>query len=209
MKVEVWSDVACPFCWLGKAHLQAALRNAGVEADVEFRSFELAPAAGPARPVREYLEERYGAGPGIDASQARLRAQGAAVGLAYDFERMLMANTFDAHRVHHLAKARGLGEALMERLLRAHHGEGADVSDHATLRRIAGEAGLDGAEVESLLMGDAYATEVRADEALARKYGIRGVPFFVFDGRLALSGAHPVEVFEEALRQVKAQAPRV
>lgn len=204
MKVDVWSDIACPYCWLGKHHLRQALENAGIQADVEFRSFELQPGATRARPAREYLAERYGSLRAIDAAHERLQQQGRAVGIAYDFERALMSSTFDAHRLHHLAKARGLGEAVMERFLRARQAEGADVSDHATLRGLATEAGLDAAEVAAVLARDAYAEDVRRDEAQARAYGIQGVPFFVIDGRYALSGAQPVAVFEAALAQVAA-----
>ncbi|HVM45026.1 MAG TPA: DsbA family oxidoreductase [Candidatus Thermoplasmatota archaeon] len=207
MKVEVWSDIACPYCWLGKHHLQEALRRSGAtDVEVEFRSFELQPDARRARPVREYLAERYGSLAQVDAAHERLARAGRAVGIAFDFERALMANTFDAHRVHHLAKARGLGERVMERFLRARQGEGADMSDHATLRRLALEAGLDGAEVDEVLASDAYAAAVRADEAQARAYGIHGVPFFLFDGRYAVNGAQPVEVFEQAIAAARGQA---
>jgi len=218
LKIEVWSDIACPWCWLGKRHLQEAIRRTGVAAEVAFRSFELQPQAGAPRPVREYLAERYGSAAWIDAAlnapagasasslsaiaaaHARLEEAGKAAGIAYDFEPALVVNTFDAHRVAHLAKARGLEEPVMERLMRAAHGEGADVSDRATLRALAVEAGLDAAEVDAVLAGDAHAADVRHDEALAARYGIRGVPFFVFDGRIALSGAQPVDVFERVLR---------
>lgn len=208
MKVEVWSDIACPYCWLGKHHLQEAIRRAGADdVEIEFRSFELQPNARATRPVREYLAERYGSLAHIDAAHERLARAGRAVGIDYDFEAALMANTFDAHRLHHLAKARGVGEAVMERLLRARQGEGADVSDGATLRRLAIEAGLDAAEVDEVLAGDAYADDVRGDERAARELGIQGVPFFLFDRRYAVSGAQPVEVFEQALAAARGSAP--
>ena len=203
MHISVWSDIACPWCWLGKHHLQQALANTGVQADVTYRSFELQPNARGARPVREYLQERYGSLQQIDAAHARLTAAGKAVGIDYDFDRALMVNSFDAHRVHHLAMARGLGEPVMERFMKARQGEGADISEHATIRALAVEAGLDGAEVDGVLAGDAYAAEVRADEEAAREIGVSGVPFFVFDGKHALSGAHPVEVFERALAMAR------
>ena len=209
VKVEVWSDVACPFCWLGEHHLLEAARRSGEPIEVEFRSFELQPNAQSSRPVREYLAEKYGSTAGIDAAHARLAASGRAVGIAYDFERALMANTFDAHRLHHLAKARGIGGAVMERFLRARQGEGADMAHHATLRALAVEAGLDGADVDRVLSSDEFAAEVRADEEQARAYNIRGVPFFVFDGRLAVSGAQPIEVFEQAIAQAKATGPAI
>lgn len=208
MKVEVWSDVACPFCWLGKHHLLEAARRTGAPVEIVHRSFELQPGATRTRPVREYLAERYGDLRAIDASHERLARAGDAVGIAFALERALMANTFDAHRLHHLAQARGIGEIVMERLMRAQQGEGADMADHATLRRLAVGAGLDAAEVDQVLASDAYAEDVRADQEQARKYGIRGVPFFVFDGRLAVSGAQPVEVFEQVLRENAPEAER-
>jgi predicted DsbA family dithiol-disulfide isomerase len=204
--VEVWSDIACPWCWLGKHHLEAAIRGLGEPVEVEFRSFELQPQAGASRPVNEYLAERFGDARAVDAAHERLALMGRAVGIEYDFERALMSNTFDAHRVHHLAQARGVGPAVLERLMMARQGEGADVADHATLVRLAVEAGLDRAEVEQVLASEAYAAEVRADEAKAATYGIRGVPFFVFDGQLAVSGAQPVAVFEGALREAAVHA---
>ncbi len=196
--VEVWSDIACPWCWLGKHQLEEAVRRSGfADVQVEYHSFELQPDARGARPVREYLRERYGHD--LAGAHTHLERAGREVGITYDFDRALMANTFDAHRLHHLAKAHGLGQEAMERFMRARHAEGADMSDRATLRRLAVEVGLDALEVEEVLAGDAYADAVRADERLARRHGIHGVPFFIFDGRYALSGAQPVATFERAL----------
>lgn len=207
MKIDVWSDIACPWCWLGKHHLEEAVRRSGIEVDVAFHSYELDPTVRGARPVREYFAaERPGALASIVASQDRLTEMGRHVGITYDFERQLMANTFDAHRLHHLAKARGLGGPVVERFMRARHAEGTDTSDHSTLRRLAVEAGLGAAEVDEVLAGDRFADDVRADEALAVSRGIQGVPFFILDGRLAVSGAQPVEQFEAALREAVALA---
>lgn len=207
IQVDVWSDIACPWCWLGKHHLQEALRRTGLEGevDVAFHSFELQPNAGAPRPVREYLQERYGSAMQIDAAHARLVEAGKKVGIHYDFDRALMVNTFDAHRIHHLAQAQGKGEAVMERLMRARQGEGADISDHAALRQLAVEAGLAAADVDRVLSSDEYADQVREDEAAAQEIGIGGVPFFIIDRKYALSGAQPIEMFERTLRQAKAQ----
>lgn len=203
LKVDVWSDIACPWCWLGKHHMQEAIRRSGrTDVEVEFHSFELQPDAHGARPVREYLMERYGSTRNIDAAHDRLAQAGRAVGIAYDFERALMVNTFDAHRLHHLAKARGLGDVVVERFMKARQGEGADVSDRATLRRLSIEAGLDATDVDRVLASDEYADAVRADEESARELGIHGVPFFVFDGKYGVSGAQPIEVFEQVLGQL-------
>jgi len=208
LKVDVWSDIACPWCWLGKRHLEVALREAGAsDVEVQFHSFELQPGAGKSRPVNEYLVERFGSKAAVDAAHERLSRAGRAVGLEYDFEAALMANTFDAHRLHHLAKARKLGAEIMERFMAARQGEGADMADHATLRRLALETGLDGAEVDRVLASEEYADAVRADEAAARELGIGGVPFFVIDGKYALSGAQPVATFVRALQMARGEAP--
>lgn len=209
MKIDVWSDIACPWCWLGKHHLQEALKRTNLDATVEFHSYELQPGAGAPRPVRDYLLEKYGNAETVDAAHKRLADMGRRVGITYDFERALMANTFDAHRLHHLAKTRGLEEPVMERFLKARQAEGADMSAHDTLRRLATEAGLDPKDVDDVLGSDRFAEDVRRDEALASQYGIRGVPFFVFERRFALSGAQPVEVFEKALREARLTPPTV
>ena len=208
MRVDVWSDIACPWCWLGKRHLEEAVRRLGLEGkvEVEMRSFELAPRQGASEPAKGILARKFGSAEAVEQAHRRLAAMGERAGIRYDFERALVANTFDAHRVHHLAKARGRGAQVVERLMRAYHGEGADLADHATLRRLAAEEGLDAGEVDRVLASDAYADEVRADEAEAAALGIHGVPFFVLDGRYGVSGAQPVEAFERALRT--ALAPR-
>lgn len=200
VRIDVWSDIGCPWCWLGKHHLEEALRRSGIAAQVELRSFELNPRAGATRSARAYLLERFGSGEAIDAAHARLRSMGERAGIRYDFDRALVANTFDAHRIHHLAKTRERGAEAMERLMRAYHGEGADLADHDVLRALAAEIGLDAGEVDETLASDAFAREVREDEAAAREVGVQGVPFFVFDGRYAVSGAQPVDVLVEALR---------
>lgn len=204
MRIDVWSDIACPWCWLGKRHLEVALERSGLAADVRFRAYELQPGARQSVPARDYLRARYGDDAAIDRIQARLAAMGDRVGLPYDFERQLMANTFDAHRVHKLAEDRGVGGAVLDRFMRAYHAEGADLADHATIRRLAVEAGLDAGDVDAALASDAYAAEVRRDEAEARAVGVEGVPFFVVDGTRALAGALPVEVFERALAEIAA-----
>lgn len=207
LRVDVWSDIACPWCWLGKRHLELAIERAGArDVEVEFHSFELQPNARESRPVKEYLVERYGSAEAVDAAHERLARAGAAVGLDYDFDAALMANTFDAHRLTHLAKERGVGARVMDRFMRARQGEGADMADRATLRRLAVEAGLDGAEVDEVLASDKYVDAVRADEHIARELGIHGVPFFIIDGKYALSGAQPIESFERAFAMARGAA---
>jgi predicted DsbA family dithiol-disulfide isomerase len=200
--VEMWSDVVCPFCWIGKRHYEEAVRRLGAPNGFRLvqRAFELNPAAGAPMPVYDYLAKKYGGGPEWGrAMTRRVAAMGANAGLTFDFDRALAVNTFDAHRVVRLATERGLGDAVVERLMRAHFAEGADVSDRATLARLAVEAGLDAASVEETLRSDAYAKEVRADEAKAGEIGVGGVPFFVVDGRYAVYGAQPVEHFASVL----------
>lgn len=201
LRVDVWSDVACPWCLLGNAHLRKASDESGIPVEVTMHSFQLSPDLEAPVPVREYLERKYGDAGRIAAGQERLRSMGAVVGLSYDFDHAVAANTFDAHRLHHFARSRGRGDAVMDLLLEAQHTQGKDVSDRATLQAIGEAAGLPADDVEALLSSDGHAEDVRADVEAARQLGIGGVPFFVFDRRLAVSGAQPVDVFQEALRK--------
>jgi predicted DsbA family dithiol-disulfide isomerase len=205
LRIDVWSDVVCPFCWIGKHRLEGAIRRMGLEGEVDvvFHAFELNPAAPPARPLMEYLAGRFGGEANVRAVTQRTQAMGASEGLAFDWARAIAVRTFDAHRVALFAQSRGRGAETMERLMRAHFSEGRDLSDHATLAALAAEAGLDRSDVERALAGDGFAAQVRTDEAEARGFGIGGVPFFVLGGRYAVSGAQPPEVFEEALRTAR------
>lgn len=204
MTIDVWSDVACPWCWLGHAHLRRAGEQAGIALEVTFHSFQLSPQQAVVEPVRTYLARKYGDMARIDAAQERLQEMGSRVGIDYDFEPALAANTFDAHRLHHFAASQGRGDEVMEALFRAQHAEGADVSDHAVLQRIAQAAGLDTSQVAEVLSSDAYAYAVRQDLEDARRNGIHGVPFFVLGGRFAVSGAQPINVFVRALQKALA-----
>lgn len=206
MRIEVWSDVACPWCWLGKAHLDEAIRKLGVDAQIEFRSYQLSPGKRETRPVKEYLAKRFGSAELVDAAHHRLNLLGDQVGLGYDFDRALSADTFDAHRLHHYAKTRGLGNEIMARLLLAQHGEGEDVASRASLVKIGVDVGLEKGEVERVLASEAYADEVRADIEMGRELGVQGVPFFVIDRKLAVSGAQPVAVFAQALTAARERA---
>ena len=208
MKVEIWSDVACPWCYVGKRRFEAALsqfphRNA---VEVEWKSFELDPGAEPApvaageyadRLARKYGTSREGAQGMLD----QMTGVAAVEGLDFHFETAQAVNTFDAHRVLHLAAARGVQDALKERLLREYFTEGEQVSDVAVLVRLATEAGLDPEEVGEVLASDRYADAVRRDEAEAASLGITGVPFFVVDRKYGVSGAQPTELFAEVLER--------
>jgi predicted DsbA family dithiol-disulfide isomerase len=207
--VEIWSDVVCPWCYIGKRRFERALADFEPAVEVVWRSFQLDPDA----PVREErgLVESFAARKGLDESQVRsMFAQVTEVatgdGLAYDFDRVRVANTFDAHRLLHFAAAHGRQGELKERLLRAYFTEGEEIGDPEVLARLASEVGLDPAEIRGALDDGAYADEVRDDIDTARAFGITGVPFFVFDRRFAVSGAQPVAVFTRALEAAR-EAP--
>ena len=206
MQVEIWSDVMCPWCAVGKARFERALGEFphADEVEVRWRSFELDPDA-PAEKDGDYvgrLAEKYGTSQ-VEAQRMidTMTATGAGEGLDFRFDRVRPGNTFDAHRLLHLAHERGLQHELKERFLTAYLNEGEAVGRADVLRRLATEVGLDEVEVDDVLAGDAYADAVRGDERQAMAYGIRGVPFFVLDGRLGVSGAQPAEALLGALTQ--------
>ena len=203
MHVEIWSDIACPWCYVGKRRFEAALAGFEHRDDVRvtWRSFELDPTAPAARERSgaEHLAEKYGMT--VEEARARqqqLREMAAGDGIDMRFDLTRGANTFDAHRVLQLAAEHGLQSEMKERLLRAYHTEGELVSDHATLVRLAEEVGFPAGE---MLAGDRFAAEVRDDEQTARGIGINAVPCFVVDRRVGVSGAQPPEVLLELLRQ--------
>jgi len=208
VKVEIWSDVVCPWCYVGKRRFEAALArfpHAG-EVDVEWKSFELDPGAKPTAELRgthaEQLQAKFGRSRAeIDAMLDRVTRMAAGEGLDFRFDLNRGGNSFDAHRLLHLAKARGRQDAMKERLDRGTFTEGLAVSDHAELTALAVETGLDEAEVRDVLASDRYADAVRADEAEARALGISGVPFFVIDRRYGVSGAQPADLFVQGLTQ--------
>jgi predicted DsbA family dithiol-disulfide isomerase len=202
----------CPFCYIGKRKFEAALRDFPHKDSVEviWKSFQLDPdlerIAG--KSVNQYLAERKG----WPLEQARTLndrvAQSARqVGLEYDFDKAVVANSFDAHRLVQLGKARGKGDAVEEALFKAYFTEGRDISDPPTLVAIGVEAGLEGGEVEAMLVGDEFAEAVRRDLLEARQVGVTGVPFFVIDRKYAVSGAQDSAVFQKVLRQVWQEKP--
>jgi predicted DsbA family dithiol-disulfide isomerase len=204
IQVEVWSDIVCPWCYIGKRRLETALSRFDGAVTVEWRSYQLDPSTpvGDPRPIAESLAARKG----LSAAQvkgmfAHVTQIAAGEGLAYDFDRARTANTLDAHRLLHFAKAHDRQEALQERLMRAYFTEGADIGDQAVLAGLAAAAGLDEVAAKQALADGSHEADVRSDIATARAYGISGVPFFVFNQRVGVSGAQPVEVFEQALRQ--------
>jgi predicted DsbA family dithiol-disulfide isomerase len=204
--VEIWSDIACPWCYVGKRRFEAALEafDHSDDVTVTWRSFELDQQAPAERPGERaaHLAAKYG----FSVEEARAMEQNmtevaAADGLDFRFDIARDGNTFDAHRVLHLAEAHGLQDEMKERLMRAYLGEGELISEAATLERLAVEVGLPAAEVSELLAGDRYADEVRDDERTARTLGISAVPFFVVDRKFGASGAQPPELLGQLLER--------
>ena len=205
MKVEIWSDVVCPWCYIGKRRFETALSRFEHASDieVEWRSFQLDPdqPKGAREPHDESLARKLGATlEQVHEMDVRVTALAAAEGLDYHFETYRVVNTFDAHRVMHLAKSLGLGAEAHERLLRAQLVEGEILEDIDTLVRLAAEVGVPAHETTRVLATDAFADAVNEDIALARAFGASGVPFFVIDRRYGVSGAQPAELFLEALQ---------
>ncbi|MGN0099372.1 MAG: DsbA family oxidoreductase [Dietzia sp.] len=216
MRIDIWSDVICPFCWIGKRHLEAALESfrddhPDVGVEVVWRAYELDPSAPrvasdePGETSAEMLARKYGMSrEEAEAGQEQMAARFRDLGLEFDWRSSRVCSTFDAHRLAALAAEHGRADEVDEGLRRAHFSEGRVISDPEVLRRIGVAAGLPADAVDRVLAGDDFADAVRRDVEAARGIGVRGVPFFVFDGRLAVSGAQPVEVFTRALDQALA-----
>ena len=205
--VEIWSDVMCPFCYIGKRKFEQALEQfPGKDAvEVEWKSFQLNPEmkTEPSKSINEYLAEHKG----ISLARAkemneRVTAMAAEVGLTYDLGRAVVANSFDAHRLSHFAKKHGRQDAVEERLFKAYFTEGKNTADHGTLVSLAVEAGLNAEEVRAMLAGTEFSDDVNRDIYEASQVGARGVPFFVFDNKDAVSGAQPSELFLQVLNKV-------
>lgn len=208
MKIDIWSDYACPFCSIGKRKLEQALEKFPHrdQVEIEFKSFELDPSA--PRDTDQSNHERLAAKYGVSVEQAKqmnegMRQQAAEVGLTFNFDDVIPTNTFDAHRLTQFAKTKGQALELTEKLFRAYFTDAKHLGDHETLADIAEEAGIDRTQALSMLKDEAaYADEVRTDEALAQQMGIQGVPFFVINQKYAISGAQPSETFLQALERV-------
>ncbi|WP_397536404.1 DsbA family oxidoreductase [Rummeliibacillus pycnus] len=207
MKIEIWSDYVCPFCYIGKRELENALKKTGFQdqVEVEFKSYQLSPdsPATSEQSIYEELAEKYG----ISLEQAKVQTEGVKaraqeVGLAYDFDRMKPANTFKAHRLAKYAESVGKGAEMSERLMQAYFIETQEIGLTDILIDLAVEVGLDRKTVENVLNDDTFATDVLTDIQKASQIGVRGVPFFVINDKYAISGAQPGEVFENAVRQV-------
>jgi predicted DsbA family dithiol-disulfide isomerase len=209
VKVEVWSDVVCPWCYVGKRRLEAAVERFGGEVEVEFKSFELDPSAPRVQEgtATEHLQAKYGwSDEQVKAMQARIKGIGEGEGLDLKVEDTRRGNSFDAHRLLHLAKERGVQPELKERLMHAYFTESEPIGEREVLQRVAVDAGLDADEVAEVLASERYVDAVLADEQLAGQIGINGVPFFVIDGRYAVSGAQPAELLLQALETASREA---
>jgi predicted DsbA family dithiol-disulfide isomerase len=206
VEVQVWSDFACPWCALGLARLDAARREFehGDDVEVVHRSFELHPraAASQQRTMIEAVAVKYGTTTErVRARHEQLAALGREAGLTFDFDRVRLGNTFDAHRLAQSARGTDREDALLQGLFRAYFSEGLLLSDHDILRAVAVAAGVEEGVIEKVLDGDLYAREVRLDESAAEELGVTGVPFFLINGAWPIPGAQDVETMLTVLRR--------
>ncbi|WP_106765903.1 DsbA family oxidoreductase [Paenibacillus faecalis] len=206
MKVEIWSDFMCPFCYIGKRRFESALNRFPHKDEVEvvYRSFELDPNASykPGVSMTELLAAKYGMS--IEQAQAsndNITKQAAQEGLTYHLDKIAPSNSFDAHRLVHFASQHGKMKEMAERLFHAYFTETRNLEDKELLADLAAEIGLSREEAVAALAGDQFSSEVRADEEAAKRIGVQGVPFFVLGGKYAVSGAQPIDVFIDALEK--------
>ncbi len=219
MKIEIWSDIMCPFCYIGKKNLEAALEqfNDAEAIDVEWKSFQLDPNIPPNPEYRntyQYLAERKG----MSYEQAKqmtagVTQAGAQAGITLNFDQAIVANSFDAHRLVHLAQTKGVGSKLKTALFRAHFTDGKDINARETLIELGKAVGLAETSVVAVLDSDQYRDKVAQDIREASEVGVRGVPFFVFNRKYAISGAQPPEAFlqtlEKSVVEWRAENPKV
>lgn len=207
MRVDIWSDVVCPFCYIGKKRLEAAAQEAGIELEVHWHSFQLDPEA----PVRqevsnsERLAQKYGRTVAeVEEMQRNIAEMAKAEGIEFNWEGANSGNTFNAHRLIHLAQSKGLGNEAQEAFFYSYMTQGLAIGERETLEDVAARIGLNPVEVDDLLDSEEYADFVKFDQEVAHEQlKVTGVPFFVFDQRVALAGAQPkkvfLQVFEKAL----------
>jgi predicted DsbA family dithiol-disulfide isomerase len=208
MKIEVWSDFVCPFCYIGKRRLEIALNKFKYKDEVEviFKSFELDTSAQKKydENIHELIAKKYEISlEQAKASNAQIVYQAKEVGLEFNFDKLIPTNTFDAHRLSHYAKTENKMNELSERILKAYFTDSFNISDHKVLADLAKEVGLDSEKALGILKSGQYESEVRKDEETASKLRVTGVPFFVINERYAVSGAQPPELFLEVLEKVK------
>ena len=210
MRVDIWSDVVCPFCYIGKKRLESAAAEAGVELEVHWHSFELDPDA-PARQEisnSERLAQKYARTLAeVEEMQRNIASMAQQEGIQFNWENANSGNTFNAHRIIHLAQSKGLGSEAEEAFFFSYMTQGLPIGERETLEDVASRIGLNPVEVDDLLDSDQYADFVKFDQEVARdQLKVTGVPFFVFDQRIALAGAQPKEVFLQVLEKAQ-EAP--
>ncbi|EOR03157.1 DsbA family oxidoreductase [Acinetobacter genomosp. 15BJ] len=210
MRVDIWSDVVCPFCYIGKKRLEHVAQEAGIELDIHWHSFELDPNA-PAKhdtSNTERLAKKYGRSYAeMEEMERNVAAMAAVEGIDFQWQKANSGNSFNAHRIIHLAQSKGLGNEAKEAFFHAYMTEGLTIGEREVVEEIASRIGLDNAEVEYVLDSDELADFVRHDEQIAHEQlKVTGVPFFVFDQKLALSGAQPREIFLQAMQQAQSES---
>lgn len=202
MKIEIWSDVVCPWCYIGKKHLEQALaKRPDINVELRWLPYQLDETIPPdGLPREDYMLKKFGARERIEAIHERIREAGRADGIPFAFEKITVApNTLDAHRVLRWAAEAGVQNEVKERLMRGFFVDGENLADHATLARLAGEAGMVEAQVAEWLATDVDADEVKRDIDKARRMGVSGVPFFIIDKAIGVSGAQPADVLIQAI----------
>ncbi|ESQ81254.1 DsbA family oxidoreductase [Asticcacaulis sp. YBE204] len=201
--VDIWSDIICPFCWIGKRQFERALGDfAGKNAvTVRHRAFRLSPDA-PPTPVKDMLQRKYNMTPDqVAQNQARVVQMAASVGLDYHLDNTISGDTLKSHRLIKFAEDRGLAAEMVERLYRAYFSEGQSLFDDAVLVTLASEVGLDASEAEAFLKTDRYSDAVVEEQDFITQRGANGVPFFVINNKYAVSGAQPAEAFAQVLQR--------
>ena len=208
MKIEIWSDIMCPFCYIGKRQLESALKEfPGNDFEIEWKSFHLDPTIEPqsGKDVYSFLAERKG----LSVEQSIEMHKGVterakSVGLDYHFDKAVISNSLTAHRIIHLAKAKKLGDEMEEIFFKAYFTDGRDLNDTQTLIELGIKAGFDSNEVKEVVENEnLYLSDVKSDIKEAQEIGVQGVPFFVFDRKYAVSGAQPVEAFVNTIKEVQ------
>lgn len=210
MRVDIWSDVVCPFCYIGKKRLEAAAQEAGIELEVHWHSYQLDPEAPMRQEVSnsERLAQKYGRSVAeVEEMQCNIAEMAKAEGIEFNWEGANSGNTFNAHRIIHLAQSKGLGTDAQEAFFYSYMTQGLAIGERETLEDVAARIGLNPVEVDDLLDSDEFSDFVKFDQEVAQdQLKVTGVPFFVFDQRVALAGAQPkdvfLQVFEKALETV-------
>lgn len=210
MQIEIWSDVVCPFCYIGKKRLEEALAQFPDREKVKivWRSFQLDPQSMPigTQAYGDYLKEKKGMSEEqLEKTFQRVSQMGKSVGIDFHFEKAIVANSYHAHRLLHLAKSLGVQNEAKELLLKAHFNEGENIADHATLLRIGKQVGIAEEDINAVMQSNQFAEEVDEDLYEAYQVGVRGVPFFVFDRKFAISGAQETALFLQTLEKANAQ----